>query len=206
MIPNDHGSILRLRPWLAVVIFLSFATLCGFSTMQAQGPCDLQSDEVKPLIQVLRDKELQKKDPDRVRQAILQLGYRGCAAAADDLATLLTFQYRFDWEGTRIRLHPIFTPTRYPATGALAQIGEASLPALVKVIEENPPNSLMTRNAIYTVKSIFRDHPDKAESYLTNAAEKAITPESKSRLKQAAAAVPGIQLMDFKRYANPAPH
>jgi hypothetical protein len=204
MTQSSQGSFLGLRSWLLVVIFV--ATLCGFSTMQAQGSCDLQSDEVKPLIRVLRDKELQEKDPDRVRQAIVQLGYRGCAAAADDLAVLLTFQYRFDWEGTMVRLHPIFTASRYPATGALAQIGEASLPALVKVIEENPPNSLMTRNAIYTVKSIFRDHPEKAESYLTNAAENAVTPESQSRLRQAAAALPGIELMDFKRYSNPAPH
>jgi hypothetical protein len=129
-----------------------------------------------------------------------------CAAAADDLASLLAFKYRFDWEGTHIRLQPIFTQSRYPATSALTKIGEASLPALAKVIEENPPDSLMTRNAIYTVKSIFRDHPEKAESYLTEAAEKAATPQSQSRLKQAAAALPGIELLDFKRYSNPAPH
>jgi hypothetical protein len=205
MTQSNQCSILRLRSCLAPVLLLTLASLCGLTSPQARGQCDLRSDEVKALIQVLRDKELQKKEPDRVRQAILQLGYRGCAAAANDLAALLTFQYRFDWEGTHIRLQPIFTPTRYPATGALAQIGEPSLAALVKVIEANPPDSLMTRNAIYTVKSIFRDHPEKAESCLTEAAEKAATPQSQSRLRQAAAALPGTELMDFKRYANPAP-
>ena len=64
----------------------------------------------------------------------------------------------------------------------------------------------MSRNAAYAVKSIFRDHPDRAETYLTNAAEKASTQEAQSRLRQAAAAVPGISLMDFKRYAKPASH
>ena len=203
---DSHGSILGLQPLLAQVLLLTLASLCGSSSLRAQGQCDLQSDEVKPLIQVLRDKELQKEDPDRVRQAILQVGYRGCAAAADDLAALLTFKYRFDWEGTHIRLHPIFTPARYPATGALAQIGKASLPALIKVVEANPPDSLMTRNAIYTVKSIFRDHPEKAENYLTDASEKATKPEGQSRLRQAAAALPDIELMDFKRYKSSAPH
>jgi predicted Zn-dependent peptidase len=202
---GTHGSILGLRARQAQVLLLTLASLCGLSGLRAQGQCDPQSDEVKPLIQVLRDKELQKKDPDRVRQAILQLGYRGCAAAADDLAALLAFKYRFGWEGTMIGLQPTFTPTRYPATGALAQIGKASLPSLVKVIEANSPSSLMTRNAIYTVKSIYRDHPDKAESYLREAAEKATKPESQSRLSQAAAALPGIELMDFKRYQSSAP-
>ncbi|HXH51775.1 MAG TPA: hypothetical protein VNM47_20730 [Terriglobia bacterium] len=201
---SNQGPFLRLRSWLVAVSFV--ASLCGFSTMQAQGPCDLQAGQVKPLIQVLRDRELQKKNPDRVRQAITRLAELRCAAAADDLASLLAFKYRFDWEGTHIRLQPIFTQSRYPATSALTKIGEASLPALAKVIEENPPDSLMTRNATYTVKSIFRDHPDKAESYRTSTAEKAPTPESQSRLRQAAAALPGIELMDFKRYANPAPH
>lgn len=206
MAHGNRSSILQLRPQLVQALLIALAALCGLTSQQARGQCDLNADEVKPLIQVLRDKELQKKEPDRVRQAIKRLGELRCAAAADDLAALLTFQYRFDWEGTRIRLHPIFTTTRYPATGALAQIGEPSLAALVKVIEENPPDSLMARNATYTVKSIFRDHPEKAEGYLTHAAEKATTPQSQSRLRQAAAAVPGIELMDFKRYSNSAPH
>lgn len=206
MTRRNRSSILEFRPLLPPVFLLALATICGFSTMKAQGPCDLQSDEVKPLIQAVRDKELQKEEPDRVRQAMMRLGERKCAAAADDLAALLTFKYRFYWEGTMIRLQPIFTGTRYPATSALAQIGEASLPALVRVIEESPPDSLMTRNAVYTVKSIFRDHPEKAENYLTEAARKATTPESQSRLKQAAADVPDIQLLDLKRYSNSAPH
>ena len=203
---RNHGPNLRLRPWVTLVIFISLAKLSGPCRLQAQGQCDLQSEEVAPLIQVLKDKELQKKDPDRVRQAILQLGYRGCAAATDDLAALLTFKYHFDWEGTHIRLQPIFTTTRYPATGALAQIGKASLAALIKVIEANPPDSLMTRNAIYTVKSIFREHPEKAEGYLTDAAEKTSVPESKSRLRRAATALPSIELLDNDRYRNPEPH
>jgi hypothetical protein len=206
MTQSIQASVLRVRPQLVQVLLLALASLCGLTSPQARGHCDLQSEEVKPLIQVLKDKELQKNDPDRVRLAILQLGYWGCAAAADDMAALLTFKYRFDWEGTMIRLQPIFTGTRYPATGALAQIGEASLPALIKVIEANPPDSLMTRNAVYTVKSIYCDHPGKAESYLKQAAEKATTPESQSRLRQAAAALPGIELLDIDRYRNPAPH
>ena len=203
---GNRGSTLKLRPRLVQALLLSIASLCGLSNPQARGQCDLQSEKVKPLVEVLKDKKLQKDDPDRVRQAILELGYWGCAAAADDLAALLTFEYHFDWEGSSISLQPIFTPTRYPATGALAQIGEASLPALIKVIEANPPDSLMTRNAVYTVKSIYRDHPDKAERCLKQAAEKASAPESRSRLRQAAAALPGIELLDIKRYSNSGPH
>lgn len=206
MAHGNRSSTLQLRPQLVQALLIALAALCGLTSQQVRGQCDPNSDEVKPLIQILQDSELQKKDPDRVRQAISNLGYRRCAAAADALAALLTFKYRFDWEGTGIRLQPIFTGTRYPATGALAEIGEASLPSLVKVIEENPPDSLMTRNATYTVKSIFRDHPEKAEVYLTDEAEKATTPQSQYCLRQAAAAVPGIELMDFKRYSNSAPH
>lgn len=203
---NHRGSIWGLRLWLALVILISLLTLSGPSRLKGEGPCDLQADDIKPLIEILRNKELQKKDPNRVRRAIARLGERRCAAAADDLASLLTFRYHFDWEGTAVRLQPIFTATRYPAIGALAQIGEASLPSLVRGIETNLPNSLMTRNATYTVKLIFRDHTDKAERYLISAAAKAPAPEYRSRLKQAAATLPSISIVDVKRYKSPAPH
>lgn len=141
-----------------------------------------------------------------MRQAILQLGYRRCTAAADDLAALLAFKYRFDWEGTHLRLQPIFTGTCYPATSALTEIGQAALPSLIKVIEANLPGTLMSGNAIYTVKSIFRGKSSQAVGYLNIAAEKTTTPQSRFRLRKAAAAVPGISLLDFKRCGGPAHH
>ena len=206
MFHNYRGSVWGLRLWLAPVILLSLVALSGPGRLQAEGPCDLQANDIKPLIEILRNKELQKKDPDRVKRAITRLGERRCAAAADDLAALLPFKYHFDWEGTAVRLQPIFTATRYPAIGALAQIGEAALPSLVRGIETNLPNSPMTRNATYTVKLIFRDHPDKAEGYLVSAAATVTTPEYRSRLKQAAATLPSISIVDVKRYKSPAPH
>lgn len=184
---------------------MALAGLCAGSGEYARPQCDLQADEVRPLIHILRDRKLQKTDPEQVKQAVARLGEMRCAAAADDLAAALTFEYRFNWEGTRIRLQPIFTSTRFPATGALAQIGEPALPALAKVIEANPPGSLMTRNATYTVKFIFREAAGRAKEYLTTAAEKATSRQSRSRLRQAVLALPKISLMDSEASGGRAP-
>lgn len=75
---------------------------------------------------------------------------------------------------------------RYPATGALFQIGESALPALVKVIENEEPNSLKSQNALYAVQQIFVEDWLKAVLYLEKAAAESKNPDGSERLQRAA--------------------
>jgi hypothetical protein len=71
----------------------------------------------------------------------------------------------------------IGTDRRYPATGALFQIGRPALPALIKVIETHESSSLESENAIYTVEGIFREALAEGTKYLREAAVRALSPE-----------------------------
>lgn len=61
MTHRDRGLILRVRPLLSLVIFLALAAHCGLASLQAQGQCDLQANDVKPLIQVLKNKDCRRR-------------------------------------------------------------------------------------------------------------------------------------------------
>ncbi|HEX8565740.1 MAG TPA: hypothetical protein VF648_08715 [Pyrinomonadaceae bacterium] len=75
---------------------------------------------------------------------------------------------------------------RYPATEVLIKIGKPSLPALVKVIEDDDTESIKTQNALYTIQQIFRDDLSEAVKYLEGAKISSATQEGKQRLSDAA--------------------
>lgn len=147
--------------------------------------------EVDHLIAVLRNDELRASDPTQVVKAIERLGQMRCTAAIDDLIKYMTFKRTYPWEkvpGTEMvnEIHPITPLGRYPALGALFSIGKASLPSLVKVIEENESQTLSSENAVITVVMIFREDFSQAVEYLTRMAADKTDPLSKERLLSAA--------------------
>lgn len=137
-----------------------------------------------PLLEVLHQKDLQRTDPVAVRTAIAKLGRMRCADTIDDLIELLTFRFPFPKKG-EVAINRPFTGSRYPATSALGEIGKPALSALVEVIKTNDPGSLMSKNARYTVRSIFAYRQADGDKFFKKAADKASTPEAKERLLKA---------------------
>jgi hypothetical protein len=83
-------------------------------------------------------------------------------------------------------IHTITPGERYPAAGALMEIGRPCLPAVVKVVAQNASDSLESRNALEIVRVLFRYDLAGGVDYLNEAAEKASSPEAAKRLRKAA--------------------
>ncbi len=145
--------------------------------------------KVEDLLMTIRDAKLRESKPNRVVEAIQQLGRIKAAAAVDDLANLLTFARTWPWErpgGPIDEIHTVTPAGRYPAVGALMEIGRASLPALIRVIGTHEPSSLETQNAMQVVTYLFRSGRDAGVDYLKETAAMAPSPEAAQRLRMAA--------------------
>lgn len=164
--------------------FAALSLACGLAgAAQADKRCG--EKVIGPLLEILHQEDLQQTDPGRVRGAINQLGLMRCADVIDDLVDLLTFRFPFPKEDDPVRLQPPIPASRYPATNALSEIGKPALPALVKVIETSDPGSLLSKNARFTVRSIFAHIRADGDKFFREAADKAATPEAKQRLLKA---------------------
>src|SRR5207245_1619567 len=75
---------------------------------------------------------------------------------------------------------------RSPAVGALMEIGELALPALVKVIEKHKTSPLETQNALEVLIYISRYKRTEYVDKLKQAAAEAHSPEAGQRLLRAA--------------------
>ncbi len=187
---NQLIATWRLCGSSMLVIALALVSIGGTVMQDAKQRPDAQDEKVSQLIVILSDQKMRQDKPQHVIQAINQLGQMRSIAAIDSLVRLLTLRQDFEWEKpvdhVVLKRHPISVDGRYPAVGALIQIGKPSLPALAKVIETEEINSLASENAIYAVGIIFRDTPSAAVEYLREAATKASTPEAAKRLSNAA--------------------
>ncbi len=144
-----------------------------------------QNTENRRLIQALSDwSHLKKENPRKYSDLILLLGDRKAVEAIPHLIDLLDFRYKFDWEGTGVAFKFIPPGGYYPATDALYSIGNASLPALIKVIEMNN-SQLKRKNAAYSVRIIYRSDLWKGVEYLKQAKSNSRTPEGKINLQKA---------------------
>jgi hypothetical protein len=184
----------RARWAVGVVVWVT-VTLTVSPHMTRAGQCRLRDSEVTRLLGILRDQHVRETDPYRVREAMRELGEARCAEAVGDLVKLLDYRFKFNWEGGKVRIQPIFVSTRYPAVGALIQIGEPALPEVTRAIGQNPPDSLIARNAAYAVKGIFAGKTEPAVKYLTQAADSESDREQADRLRQAADLIPSINLL-----------
>lgn len=123
-----------------------------------------QDEEVKKLINIIRNENLVKSDSEKVVKAIDRLGELKAKEAVTDIAKLLTLDRGaryFDTENPPSG--GIITPySIYPAVKALNNIGETSVPDLIKVIEREETNSLPSENAYFTIMTIYRENLEKA--------------------------------------------
>ncbi len=149
--------------------------------------------KLQEALTIVRDPELQKKDPDRVIGAIQQLGELRDPAAVDDLIRLLPFRRQWPWETDPTKKVDAsildIEGLRYPAVIALTQIGEPCVPALLKVIETHEFTSLESRNALEVLIYLSRDKRAEYIERLNEEAAKASSPEAAQRLLRAAEAL-----------------
>ncbi len=75
---------------------------------------------------------------------------------------------------------------RYPAAGALIQIGKSVLPELVKVIEKEEPDSIRSQNTLFVIQQIFIEDWLKGVLYLEEASTKSKSLNGSERLQMAA--------------------
>lgn len=194
---SSNGAVHRLQRlflyslWLSAIVFG-----CVCRTFGHEGPRSSERmEKLRVLVQMIRDSELGNSDPERVVSAITSLGEMKATEAIDDLIELLTYRRVWKWERkptepgryTRIdSFQPVaYTAARYPATAALAQIGKPALPGLLKVIESQEENSLLSKNARYTIRLILKNDRASAQEFFKEAAAKASSPEAAKRLLKA---------------------
>ncbi len=168
--------------------------LSNFGGAQVQSsPAGERRDKIENLLATIRDPKLRQSDPERVVAAIQALGRMKAVEAVDDLAKLLAFRRTFPWETGRgpIQEFHIETPaSRYPAVGALMEIGEPSLPAMIRVIKSYELTSLESRNAMEVVSYLFRGRRQAAIDFLRAAGEHTATPKEAQRLLDAGDKLP----------------
>jgi hypothetical protein len=111
--------------------------------------CPFDGRDLKTLQQYLERVSSTREDPDCVGAAIGRLGERHFAPAAPVLVKFLDF--RWYPRGDAGKLH-----WPYPAVTALEEIGDASLPSILGVLEDNAVSVTSRENAITAWMGIYR--------------------------------------------------
>jgi len=143
--------------------------------------------DVDKLIHFLDAQESPTAPNDCVTVAIRLLGPFQSSKAVPTLIRYLDYKRPLSSaERNGVWFHPNVVTSRYPTISALATIGEASLPELVRVIGD-PKTSPKTRDsAVFTVMLVHRQKPEEGISFLEDAANKATETTTGSLLQDAA--------------------
>lgn len=181
-----------------IIIGWTGASVVEFAFSQSEGKKETNSmtkqkpqnnnsvDELQDLIDLLSDK--QGVSSTVKLEAIEKLGMISDERAIHVLIEHIGLERKFKprqkpYPGTLDHWDdPKPIPTRFPAVAALFKIGKASVPALLKLIEDNPDDAVESQNALFTVHLIFRDDLSKAVERLIVAFNNSITYEKQSRL------------------------
>lgn len=147
------------------------------------------TDEVNNLIIILKDKSLKEKSPQMLVDAIKRLGSIKSTKAIPELLEYLDFEVpleskeSYSQPSDGVEINPsIPVSGRYPAVGALIQIGKVALPKLTEAIENEEITSTKSQNAVYSIQQIFRDDLLNAIKYLENAGVNSTSQNGKQRL------------------------
>jgi hypothetical protein len=184
----QNKSALRTSARLSAAIFLALLFLIlGVMPATAQQQSVSDADrEVNHLAQIVQDEQTRQNEQEHLLHAIQRLAELGTPKAINILIDLLTYRRTFPQEqgdpNVINGIHLITPAGRYPAIGALFQIGKPALPALVNVIATHESDSLRSQNATTTIMYIFRESPAKGVEFLNQAALDAPTQEAKQRL------------------------
>lgn len=164
--------------------------------------CDKQDDskqdnddEAQPFKDVLENND-ENLLPDTKIKAIKRLGNIRAVNAVSSLSKYLDYEDKAEVlrrkpqtiNGITVitQYNDLVLPIQYPAVGALIQIGQRALPALLKVIENENPDSIKSQNALYAIEQIFIEDELKAVLYLEKAGGESQIPNGSERLQLAA--------------------
>jgi len=175
----------------AGVVLLSLASPTHplFAPNGSEGRARQSDKEIQELLATIRDQAVRNSQPERVAKAIQRLGKLRATEAIEDLCALLAFRVYWPWERdptVPISAGIITAAQTYPAVGALRDMGEDSVPALITVIGKHEPTSLETRNALEVIVFLSRYKRSEYVTLLKDAAAKATSPQAADRLGKAA--------------------
>jgi hypothetical protein len=176
------------RILISVLSIFTLLISAGQVLSQDNQPPMNKNQEGVQLLNILRDREIRIREPERFVKAIERLGEIKSVASIQDLVQLLTFRHSIEPErigDVIVAEHYVSPFNHYPAAGALVSIGKPSVPALTEVIEKEEMGSLASKNAIYAVRLIFRDAPAEGVEQLREAATKAASSQASQQLFQA---------------------
>jgi hypothetical protein len=137
------------------------------------------------LIQFLKDGQAASPDPRCVEYALRSLGEAKVEEAIPMLVDYLDFE-RPETEMEKMGIGGALGTigNDFPAVLALAQMGRAALPALVKVVESGTGSTQAHKNGIYTIMKIFNRQASGIQ-FLAKSAINAKSTEAKTRLSVA---------------------
>ncbi|HKV40553.1 MAG TPA: hypothetical protein VJX67_15175 [Blastocatellia bacterium] len=189
-----HNQKVRRAILMGAVLAVSALPKAGASGSGLRQPLgcfarQASSDEGEALLRVIRNSELRKTDPERLAKAIEEIGRIKYIPAIKDLIGLLDFRRTFPHEivdGAIIEVHLYPPEDRWPAIGALSNIGKPSLDAATKAVMDNPSDSAIGHHAAYLISAIFKDRDDEAILYMRREASKAEDTIASERLMHAA--------------------
>ena len=143
-----HTKNSAMLIFFANLILMAGSPAHAADTAQSETPNVTAEDQahIEALISVVSDDKLLATNPDRVIEAIRELGDLKALKAAPALAE------RLDLRDNDLPRTYLPTPLQiFPAMGALAKIGEMAIPSIVDAVAQRDRSQLFVNNAIDTI-------------------------------------------------------
>lgn len=169
---------------LAMVSFVNSAAASAACTRvdfdEGNTVTEIAEKKIEYAIAAIADVENQKKDASCVAANMRYLGLAHSERAIPTLISLLAFHIAPD-------PHRFNDPAQYPAIGALRNIGQPALPALMEVLANKENDTTESKNALDVFMDIdaHRGNLDKGLKRLKRAAQKETDPVRAARLRRA---------------------
>lgn len=164
--------------WL--ILFVNIIVAVPVAQRRPPNP-DCQSDREMEYIKALRSSEVQESDPEFFVESIICTGKLRSIAAVNALADLLDYKYEFPWDhGGEFYL--VSRTERYPAAGALVEIGKPALPSLTVALGSRDMASDPARTIVVAMLLIFDGNLENTASYLRKASLGADSDDERQRL------------------------
>lgn len=200
-----------------VVFLLCLAFLLGAKTLindvlsqnvtgQTNQQIKSMKDREQSLIPVLRDKELRETSPQKLFEAIREIGNlarlkpinskENFVSAESVIALVDLLDLRKGSNETNnyeetFGTHIIGIEENYPAVAAFIHIGKLALPVLTTVLEKEETDSQKAKNTLYIIRYIFREDLSKGVEYLEKAMANSATQTGKQNLQNAVEKIRG---------------
>jgi hypothetical protein len=135
--------------------------------------------------------ERKQEDAECIKNALIKLSKFHDSTDSGVLASYLNFEMPSRTTGDNngsVFTHPSWLGDRYPAIAALVEIGKPSIPAVIDAIGNSDTTEVAWRNAIETIRVIYRDDQVMGVRVLNDANRASPDPARADRLRRAARA------------------